>query len=85
MRKLMGRFGTREMEVDNLLRNEVFVDLYLGAAGSESWRWVEWCVWCSMFRCFGVTEPQLIADFCLGEVAIVGLPPLVVKASGLIV
>lgn len=25
---LMGRFGTREMEVDNLLRNEVFVDLY---------------------------------------------------------
>lgn len=28
MRKLMGRFGTREMEVDNLLRNEVFVDLY---------------------------------------------------------
>jgi predicted RecB family nuclease len=28
MRKLMGRFGTREMEVDNLLRNEVFVDVY---------------------------------------------------------
>jgi uncharacterized protein len=28
MRKLMGRFGTTEMEVDNLLRNEVFVDLY---------------------------------------------------------
>ncbi len=24
----MGRFGTRETEVDNLLRNEVFVDLY---------------------------------------------------------
>lgn len=24
----MGRFGTREMEVDNLLRDEVFVDLY---------------------------------------------------------
>lgn len=31
-----------------------------------------------------MTEPQLIDDFCLGEVAIVGLPPLVVKASGLI-
>lgn len=44
MRKLMGRFGTREMEVDNLLRNEVFVDLI----------------------------------FYLGEMAIVGLPPLVV-------
>jgi hypothetical protein len=25
----MGRFGTREMEVDNLLRNEVFVDRIL--------------------------------------------------------
>lgn len=28
MRKLMGRYGTREKEVDDLLRNEVFVDLY---------------------------------------------------------
>lgn len=27
-RKLMGRFGVCEMEVDQLLRNEVFVDLY---------------------------------------------------------
>lgn len=28
MRKLMGHFGTREKEVDDLLRNQVFVDLY---------------------------------------------------------
>src|SRR5712692_9493038 len=28
LRKLMGRYGTREAEVDTLLRNEVFVDLY---------------------------------------------------------
>ncbi|MBI4470626.1 MAG: TM0106 family RecB-like putative nuclease, partial [Acidobacteria bacterium] len=28
LRRLMGRFGTRELEVDELLRNEVFVDLY---------------------------------------------------------
>src|ERR1035441_472910 len=28
LRRLMGRYGTREDEVDNLLRNEVFVDLY---------------------------------------------------------
>ena len=28
IRELMGHFGTREREVDNLLRNEVFVDLY---------------------------------------------------------
>jgi uncharacterized protein len=28
LRKLMGRYGTREQEVDDLLRNEVFVDLY---------------------------------------------------------
>src|SRR5262249_16674754 len=28
MRKLMGRYGTRERQVDDLLRNEVFVDLY---------------------------------------------------------
>lgn len=28
MKKLMGKFGTREDEVDNLLRNGVFVDLY---------------------------------------------------------
>ena len=28
MRKLMGQYGTREKEVDDLLRNEVFVDLY---------------------------------------------------------
>lgn len=28
MRKLMGRYGTREKEVDDLLRHEVFVDLY---------------------------------------------------------
>lgn len=28
MRRLMGRYGTREDEVDDLLRNEVFVDLY---------------------------------------------------------
>lgn len=28
MRKLMGRHGTREDQVDDLLRNEVFVDLY---------------------------------------------------------
>ncbi len=28
MRRLMGRYGTREREVDELLRNEVFVDLY---------------------------------------------------------
>ena len=27
-RRLMGRFGTREHELDQLLRNEVFVDLY---------------------------------------------------------
>lgn len=28
LRRLMGRYGTREAEVDTLLRNEVFVDLY---------------------------------------------------------
>src|SRR6266571_5321003 len=28
VRKLMGRYGTREAQVDTLLRNEVFVDLY---------------------------------------------------------
>jgi len=28
MRRLMGRYGTREDQVDDLLRNEVFVDLY---------------------------------------------------------
>ena len=28
LRKLMGRYGTREAQVDMLLRNEVFVDLY---------------------------------------------------------
>lgn len=28
VRKLMGHYGTREAEVDTLLRNEVFVDLY---------------------------------------------------------
>ena len=28
MRRLMGKYATREQEVDNLLRNEVFVDLY---------------------------------------------------------
>jgi len=28
LRRLMGRHGTREVEVDQLLRNEVFVDLY---------------------------------------------------------
>ena len=28
LRRLMGRYGTRETEVDTLLRNEVFVDLY---------------------------------------------------------
>ncbi len=28
MRELMGHFGTREKEVDELLRNQVFVDLY---------------------------------------------------------
>src|SRR5262249_21592643 len=28
VRKLMGRHGTREAEVDTLLRNDVFVDLY---------------------------------------------------------
>ena len=28
MRRLMGKHGTREREVDDLLRNEVFVDLY---------------------------------------------------------
>ena len=28
MRRLMGRHGTRENEVDDLLRNEVFIDLY---------------------------------------------------------
>jgi hypothetical protein len=28
MRRLMGRYGTREEEVDQLLRNEVFVDLF---------------------------------------------------------
>jgi uncharacterized protein len=28
LRKLMGRYGTRESQVDTLLRNEVFVDLY---------------------------------------------------------
>ena len=28
MRKLMGRYGTREMQVDQLLRHEVFIDLY---------------------------------------------------------
>jgi uncharacterized protein len=28
LRRLMGRYGTREDEVDNLLRNEVFIDLY---------------------------------------------------------
>ncbi|MGE0682937.1 MAG: TM0106 family RecB-like putative nuclease, partial [Candidatus Binatia bacterium] len=28
VRKLMGRYGTREEQVDTLLRNEVFVDLY---------------------------------------------------------
>ena len=27
-RKLMGRYGVCEYEVDQLLRNEVFVDLY---------------------------------------------------------
>ncbi|MGE0821396.1 MAG: TM0106 family RecB-like putative nuclease [Candidatus Binatia bacterium] len=29
LRRLMGRHGTREEEVDTLLRNEVFVDLYM--------------------------------------------------------
>src|SRR5262249_9218528 len=28
LRRLMGRYGTRENEIDDLLRNEVFVDLY---------------------------------------------------------
>ncbi|MGE0174337.1 MAG: TM0106 family RecB-like putative nuclease [Oligoflexales bacterium] len=28
IKRLMGRYGTRENEVDNLLRNKVFVDLY---------------------------------------------------------
>jgi uncharacterized protein len=28
LRKLMGRYGTRESQVDMLLRNEVFIDLY---------------------------------------------------------
>jgi len=28
MRNLMGRYATREREVDDLLRNQVFVDLY---------------------------------------------------------
>ncbi|MBA3991924.1 MAG: helicase [Cyanobacteria bacterium DS2.3.42] len=28
LRRLMGKYGTRESEVDDLLRNEVFVDLY---------------------------------------------------------
>ena len=28
VRRLMGRYGTREKEVDHLLRNNVFVDLY---------------------------------------------------------
>lgn len=28
MRRLMGRHGTREQQIDDLLRNEVFVDLY---------------------------------------------------------
>src|SRR5439155_24675621 len=28
LRRLMGRHGTREREIDELLRNEVFVDLY---------------------------------------------------------
>jgi predicted RecB family nuclease len=66
MRKLMGRFGTREMEVDNLLRNEVFVALYLGAAGSESWRCVEWNVLWAVFGCCGVTESRQIDGFLFG-------------------
>ncbi|MFC3053797.1 TM0106 family RecB-like putative nuclease [Kordiimonas pumila] len=33
IRKLMGRFGTREEQVDNLLRNNVFVDLYKVVSG----------------------------------------------------
>ncbi len=56
MRKLMGRFGTREMEVDNLLRNEVFVDLYRvvqqGLRVGDGWSgmfgggvWVWWREW----------------------------------------
>ena len=28
MRRLMGKHATREREVDDLLRNQVFVDLY---------------------------------------------------------
>lgn len=28
MRRLMGKYGTRETEVDDLLRNQVFIDLY---------------------------------------------------------
>ena len=28
LRRLMGNYGIREYEVDKLLRNEVFVDLY---------------------------------------------------------
>jgi hypothetical protein len=84
MRKLMGRFGTREMEVDNLLRNEVFLDLYLGSAGSESWRCVEGTVWSGLFgvQCLGgAVSEQLICDFdYLGEVAESAVPPLVVKA-----
>jgi len=28
MRNLMGKYATREREVDDLLRNQVFVDLY---------------------------------------------------------
>lgn len=33
IRKLMGRYGTREEQVDNLLRNNVFVDLYKVVSG----------------------------------------------------
>ena len=30
MKRLMGRYATRENEVDNLLRAEIFVDLFCG-------------------------------------------------------
>lgn len=33
IRRLMGRYGTREEQVDNLLRNNVFVDLYKVVTG----------------------------------------------------
>ena len=38
LRRLMGRYGTREDELDDLLRREVFVDLYASSATASARR-----------------------------------------------